>query len=580
MRTSKILTWVMALCLVPALSKALEVPEGKAAILEAVIGKVKVTVAGKSDVAKVGQVLGFGDSLSTGANGRVSIRHADNAISRLAPNTELTLQAPGEKKGVFLKLALGAVRFLVGKRAPGESFEVATTNAVAAVKGTDGEVETDGTNTTGTVYESDHQRALELLDTLSGKSIFLDPGETVGLTKEGFEKRTLDPNDFKNRQERYNGLPQPNLGGEQGGDKTPAPDKGDQGAVPPKEDVKVDIADAVSDAFADAMKDMATDSFLEHDERTGDLVAGRIVYDRQGTRTQVSAFITKEKDHPDTLLKATYSKRTTGDFAGTSFAQEETTWNQALPTDWTTVVKTALSDPSNLDVNGYPIYYKLSQYFAAGNPQGDLMEVVRNYEVPTYYATYIGQDVNSNYLYDKGAINPTQGFSQGLYLDGQAIFYFDYLDNKASYDSYRVNDPNACTGCNVVVTSAPIASNSPYSYDQWYVTNTQTMDANYNTVGQTYTYNTQCCGNGTPFLTTNMVVLDNVGNLQNLYNVAPNMDYNQLPRDFKGIDNSLNIELTYVSPYMKAPIDLMIIPEVFDAMDMFDVPSTTGGGGL
>lgn len=549
----------------PGLGHSVAVPQGKAAVLEAVIGKVNVSLGGKDLTAKVGQALDFGDAVRTGANGRVSIRHADNAVSRLAPNSELTLRAPGEKKGIFLSLKTGFIRFLVGKRAPGESFEVSTPNAVAAVKGTDASVETDGRSTESAVYESDSREALSLLDLISGRSIMLSPGEIVGLTSAGFERRTLDKADFSRASEAFRGLPAPSVDAGSGGS--------DGEETRAKAEVGIALAEAVSDAFRSAMDDLRMDNVLERDERKGDIVAGRIAYDRNGTRTQISSYVLASGAK---LLKATYSKRETGPFAGVSYAQEETTYNRALPEYWPAVVRRSLTDPANLALldpqnpnSGYPIYYKLSQYFVAGNPQGDLMEVLRNYEAPTFSALWVGWDEYDNELYDAGPLNTEQGYSQGLYLNGRPVFYFEYLTDKSYFDHERQNDPLDCDYCTIVQTSLPI-SNQPYSYDYWSVSSNQ-----FALGGAVHDYYSDYYYYSPPFLSVDVRVLDQSGQAQDIYSVVPayrDDRYAGLPRDFKGVDNAFNIELTFRSQYLRAPIDLLVIPEVFDLMDFFDVP--------
>lgn len=562
-----------ALCLAlwTAPAHAMDVPEGKAAVIEAIIGRVQVVLAGKSGKPKVGQALDFGDTLSTGINGRVSLRHADNAVTRLAPNTELTLSAPGKRKGVFLSLTKGLIRFLVGHRKPGYSFEVETSNAVAAVKGTDGAVETEGKVTRGTVFSSSRQKAMDFLNRATGEKITLSPGETAGLDDKGFNTRELNKEDFRRSDGSFKGLPPPKVTGTEGEGTGAAGGAGGVGGAGGKggtadagsDAAKDSLGDAISDAFGAVMDDLGVDNLLERDERTGDLVAGRIAYDRNGDRTQISSYVLRSTDK--TITKATYSKRDTGPFTGTSFAEEATTWNAKLPDDWASVAKRALTDPSNLDATGYPLFWRTHQDFRAGNPQGDTLQVLKDFEIPLYEATY-----NAG-IYTRGALLSSQGFTQGLYLDGTAVLYFDWGTNADYYAANPAYDT--------------LIGEQPYQYNQQWATNYQygnaplgglNADGSYSLVYSIYS-------DTDVFLSTDVTILTQAGQKLDAGALVPSLIDPQANghflRDFRGLDNSYDIELTFRSIYLSAPIDLLVIPEIFNNMDMFDLPIATSSGG-
>jgi len=529
----------------PGLVRALEVPKGKAAVVEAVLGKVSVTQGKKERTAKVGQALDFGDTLSTGANGRLSLRHADNAVTRLAPNTELTLKAPGERKGVFLGLSKGFIRFLVGKRAPGESFEVQTPNAVAAVKGTDAGVETDGKTTKSSVYQSERKKAMEVVDSQRGQRQELEPGQTTEVDEDGFKTRELTSEEREQVREVFQGLPEPQLiEKEQGGKEGEGQEQG-QGGEQTQEGTTEEQHDAmvedINDAFADVMDELQLDSFLERDDRTGDLYAGRIVYDRNGHQAQVSAYIVRPADAPEKVVKANYTKRTSGPFAGTTFAEEVTTWNTALPTDWYNVVDRALDDPANLDGNGYPLYFRKSQFFQAGNPQRDLLQIVSTYGDPLYSAVFNGVG------YDPGNIYTEQSISRDLYANG--VLLFSYVNS-----IYTLTDPGY-----------PGLTMADYSSIQsaWNTNTYATADGGVGIVLDDYS---------SSFLAAEFRVLENDGYMYDLSSMAAG---NVMFQDFKGLDSSLNLELTLDAPGFSAPIDLMMVPEVFDAMDILALPVPT-----
>lgn len=563
MRIKALLTGVMALCLIPALSQALAVPEGKAAVIEAVVGKVKLTVGGKTSKAKVGLALAFGDSLNTGANGRVSLRHAGNAISRLAPNTELTLQAPGEKKGIFMRLKLGAVRYLVGKRAPGETFEVETSNAVAAVKGTDAETSTDGKSTRSSVFESAREKALELLDKKSGKSEDLSPGQTAEADDNGIDKRELTEDEKQASEKQYDGLPEPKNdeaknGEGQGGDQQQQQAQqggeqrnGEQGGEQGSGESRDELVDDIQDAFASVMDDLGLDSFLDRDERTGDLVAGRIVYDRNGDRAQVSAYILRPE--PNQVYKANFTRRDAGPFAGTTSAEEITTWSTTLPENWYDAVKMPLDDPSNLDANGYPILYRVSQDFMALNPQQDELYIYTAYDAPRYNAYFDGNGYTVDLL--NPTVDPVQGFVREVYT-GSATSGLSLVFTHQLYQSYY-ND--------YIVAGRQLSYNNNYYSSYWQTNQTVTADGGIS-LGLNF--------GGPDFLTTEFRVLDNEGNIIDLSSAPGGL----VDHDFKGLDNELNLEVTFNAPVFSAPIDLMFIPEVFDSMDILDLPYSSNGG--
>lgn len=518
----------LALALAPSFAWSLAVPADKAAVVEAVIGKVQLISAGKESTPKVGQALVFGDVLSTGANGRVSLRHAGNAVSRMAPNTELTLKAPGAKKGTFLGLSKGFVRYLVGKRAPGESFEVQTSNAVAAVKGTDAETGTDGKKTTSRVFSSGREKALELLSLGTGKSVTLAPGQAAELDADGFTSREITRDEFEASKAQFEGLPTPEVEEAQEEAKQEAAEESQEASA---------LGDAISDAFGDLMADLGIDSLIERDERTGDVAASRIAFDRNGDRTQISSWVVRADDK--TIAKATYSQRKTGPFAGTSFAEETTVWNQTLPVDWASIATNYLDSEANTDGNGNPIWWRELTQFRAGNPQGDLMRVQRTYERP-YFDYYFDGETYYRYGLQR------QGFTQLLWLNNIPTHGMSWL-------AYPVGDPA------MLLADAP---GSEDSYEKW---------MNWGETYDSVTLNYAVFSEEPPFLSTDIRVLDMEGNAQEitegLVYAYPDHLY-----AFRGVNSQYNIELTFNSPVFSAPIDLLVIPDIFNHFEMFEIP--------
>ncbi len=121
-----LLAWTAS---VPAL--ALTVPDGQAAVVEAVIGKARADQGHGFKAMKLGEALSPGSTIKTGANGRVALTLPDGSTARIASNTELTLKDETVRKGIFTRLVLGTVRFLVMKQDKDNSFETEMPNAVA-----------------------------------------------------------------------------------------------------------------------------------------------------------------------------------------------------------------------------------------------------------------------------------------------------------------------------------------------------------------------------------------------------------------------------------------------------------------
>lgn len=112
---------------------------------------------GSLSAVELGQLFAEGDRLVTKENSSLHLVLADGSSLVLGPSTELTLSKlskdeTGRRESVF-DLLKGAVNAMVEKLSSGSSFEIHTTEAVAAVKGTDFEVASDGAESSVTVKE-------------------------------------------------------------------------------------------------------------------------------------------------------------------------------------------------------------------------------------------------------------------------------------------------------------------------------------------------------------------------------------------------------------------------------------------
>lgn len=119
----------------------------------------------------LGQFFAEGDRLVTRENSSLQLLLADGSTLALGPNTEMTigsLGSGGSGSKSFFELLKGSLNAIVQKLKDGAAFEVHTSDAVAAVKGTQFEVsagsdESAVTVQEGTVAMSDHDRSHTVL---------------------------------------------------------------------------------------------------------------------------------------------------------------------------------------------------------------------------------------------------------------------------------------------------------------------------------------------------------------------------------------------------------------------------------
>jgi hypothetical protein len=80
-----------------------------------------------------------GDSLTTGDNSSAEITYEDGSVSSLLPNSSIKIRQAKKEEGLFstkIKAFFGSVICKVQKLRKGESFQINTPTAVAAVRGT------------------------------------------------------------------------------------------------------------------------------------------------------------------------------------------------------------------------------------------------------------------------------------------------------------------------------------------------------------------------------------------------------------------------------------------------------------
>jgi len=150
-----------------ALDDAETAAESVAATVLTLDGQAELEDGGAWSALALGQVLGPGDTVRTSENSSLHLALADGSSVALGPNTEMTLKAlgpGGDGSQSVLQLLRGVLNAMVEKVTPGGKFEIESSNAVVAVKGTDFEVanysaaDTVVTVNEGTVELGDSQR--------------------------------------------------------------------------------------------------------------------------------------------------------------------------------------------------------------------------------------------------------------------------------------------------------------------------------------------------------------------------------------------------------------------------------------
>jgi len=140
-------------------------------------GEVNASNVNATDTRKVkkGDLLTQGDTLTTGKNSLAKLRFADGSNIDIQPNSNLNIQASYQYagKGTFvtnLKLVKGRTEVLANPdHVVGNTLQIQTLSAVAAVRGTQFRVGADDT--------------VALQETLEGKVAFSASGQEVLLTK-------------------------------------------------------------------------------------------------------------------------------------------------------------------------------------------------------------------------------------------------------------------------------------------------------------------------------------------------------------------------------------------------------------
>jgi hypothetical protein len=158
--------------------------------------------------ATVAEQLFSGDSIKTGADGYAAVQFMDNSLVKIKPNSILAIF--GEVRGKDnaasrLAVQVGDVFLNVTKQK--SDFEIGTPSAVAAVKGTKGNVSVDDKeNTQVDVIEG----IFEVKSTSTGETGLFRKGQTAIVNKENgsLQKRNLTQQQQQQINNSYNELDQ------------------------------------------------------------------------------------------------------------------------------------------------------------------------------------------------------------------------------------------------------------------------------------------------------------------------------------------------------------------------------------
>lgn len=546
-----------------------------AASIVAVVGRADVSVDdGKTYKAgKLGQNVPVGGILRT-KTGKMTLLLSEGSNVHLGENSEMTLKQhnpEADKGGSIFSMAKGLARFVVHKLQPGKSFEVVSSNAVAAVKGTDFiMILQRGGETIVKVFKTDTLSAVLLSGLNREKSVLLKENTQGGFDGKSFTEdkfEVKDQNEFKNK---FEGLPvvppqELNTEGDAGGENEEGEGNGngdgsgtedgnssEEGSGTEEESGNnseggdgdgFNTDEIVNDVIEDFYEEVADDAAKDNLLQANDIAEGRVIYDRQGYETQVFHLITRPNAYE--IVNQAMSVREFGPNSGVTMAEETMAWNLPLPEDWASVAGRALDHPDNLDGGGYPIYFRTWGDFWASNPVGDTFEAYTTFYVP-------------NFCIACGAGVIQQGFKQQYYLNGYNgptnNFYIDYRINESvgtqiSSQGLQIS----CSGCsaNLQMTASPDEENGGWSFAYDHLTS-----------GDVFIEN---------LFTQHLTLIDDNGSIFD----TSGFGGVTRPNDFRG--SGLHVEMTLSSSYFSQDIDLIFLQGFFDTFDTIQFPIAANG---
>jgi hypothetical protein len=145
----KCLVGVLAPLLLFTLSCKKEIHETVITIVGSV-GDVKILSGTVERIPRWGDILHKGDTIITGKKSIADLQYSDHGLIRISENSEVVMAVlfhSAEKDNAQISLSRGKIFSTLGKFKKGSSFEVTTSTAVAAVRGTSLRVIAEGNTT-------------------------------------------------------------------------------------------------------------------------------------------------------------------------------------------------------------------------------------------------------------------------------------------------------------------------------------------------------------------------------------------------------------------------------------------------
>ncbi len=219
----KIFVWILSFMIVAAIGwfgltkmslikKNEKIEKGEAIVVTLLVGNVQVKKMGSTDwrLVNVEDDLQMGDAIKTASDSYCELQMVNRGIFRIEASSELflsTLVNTDDKVNSRMKLTKGTIALKPSKLKQGENFEVETSTAVAAVRGTKFIVNVDDQgNTRIAVNEGKvavkpvirsinsaqekgivNEKASEILDKEIVRSVDVRPGEEVNLNTKKIE---------------------------------------------------------------------------------------------------------------------------------------------------------------------------------------------------------------------------------------------------------------------------------------------------------------------------------------------------------------------------------------------------------
>ena len=387
-----ILAFGVALSLAGVLAAS---PELAATLLKA-SGKGRVVLpGGGTGEYKAGTMLKPGSRVVTEEDSMAVLLLEDGSRVNLGPNTDLTvaeLASDGDKHTTVFELLRGLFKASVQKLTVGSRFEVKTSNAVAAVKGTEFEVEVDEKGTDARVLEG----TVWLDDAAHGIHEVVGAHKACRALSEGRAEalRDLTPKEVDN----FKRWARESWQGSHSGAYLPA-DQERQArwqALRPEQRAKVgkDLADSMGGQFWDDVLSLSAeerqerwrDRLRDTDERRlaaedakVDFALGKSVIDRQGRRVRFDEYVLRPAANQVQFLN--YSRRDNR----VDTLSAINTYNKNLPDN--------LSEASGLNqrlwLQGYatpPQYWVVDSALVAGNSNNDALAMNTSFFDPYYRA--------------------------------------------------------------------------------------------------------------------------------------------------------------------------------------------------